>query len=402
MVNIAKRTIPRLWPLDLPIVRLGASPWTLEDALTGLLVMGATGSGKSSGPAALFSRKLLELGLGGIVLCYKREEAGVWVKRMKDAGRESDTCVFGLDSPYRFNFLDFESEQKSSGLNQIDNLANMLLNIASVRRTSPVGNEASWFLPQKKLLIRSSLSLLLLAEVPLTLKAISRVLQSAPSTLDESRNKEWQKNSYLFALLLEAEKKHPDHPELQEVKDYWLAIRPAIGEKNRGPIDAEYTGMVSGPLSRGQVAELFASETNIDPTACFDGKVIIIDLPVEEYEEARQYAALIWSVAFMRACGRRDYNAPGDRPVFLFADEAQAFSTDHDANFFATCRSKGVCNVRMTQNLAGYIKSYGGGGPGALNGQSDLGEFVYENLSPKRRLRDQRLGVQTDRQRHDL
>jgi hypothetical protein len=41
----------------------------------------------------------------------------------------------------------------------------MLLNIASVRRTVPVGNEASWFLPQKKLLIRSSLSLLLLAGV---------------------------------------------------------------------------------------------------------------------------------------------------------------------------------------------------------------------------------------------
>lgn len=50
--------------------------------------------------------------------------------------------MFGLDYPERFNFLDHESKQKASGLNQIDNLAKMLLNIASVRRTAPGGERS--------------------------------------------------------------------------------------------------------------------------------------------------------------------------------------------------------------------------------------------------------------------
>ena len=45
----------------------------LADALTGVCVFGATGSGKPSGPA-----KHLAYGFGGLVLCAKKEERRQW------------------------------------------------------------------------------------------------------------------------------------------------------------------------------------------------------------------------------------------------------------------------------------------------------------------------------------
>jgi hypothetical protein len=101
-----------------------------------------------------------------------------------------------------------------------------------------------------------------------------------------------------------------------------------------------------------------------------------VNIPVEEYLEAGQYAALIWATAFMRATMRRSYNPPHDRPVFLFADESQAFSTEKDIEYHAACRSKGVCVVRMTQNIPGWVKSYGGGQMAQITVDSILGNLV--------------------------
>src|SRR5271165_1681076 len=95
------------WPLDLPLVRFSDRQediWSLGDAVCGTLVTGETGSGKSSGPANLLARKFLSNGFGGMVLCFASDEAATWVKRLKKAGREADTCVFGIGAPWRFNF----------------------------------------------------------------------------------------------------------------------------------------------------------------------------------------------------------------------------------------------------------------------------------------------------------
>jgi hypothetical protein len=364
------------WPLDRTLLKFGKERWTLQDAMTGLLVVGETGSGKSSGPARTFARKFLEAGLGGLVLCFKEDERPAWVKWMKDAGREGDALVFGIDSPHRFNFLDFESKHKSSGLDHIDNLSNLLLDIAVPRKTTPIGNDASWFTPQKKLLIRNSLSLLLLADVPLTIGAMAELLQSQANTPEETKHPEWRQTSYLFDTLRRANDLNGDHPEFRAVEHYWLFTRPRIDAKNRGPLDAEFVGMVDGPLSRGKLSELFGTTTNVDPTQCFDGKVLIIDVSVEEYKEAGQHAALIWLTAFYRATMRRTYRPPESRPVFLFVDEAQAFSTEYDSEYHAACRSKGVCCVRLTQNIPGFVKAYGGGTQAQLTVDSILGNLV--------------------------
>src|SRR5580704_2004816 len=111
------------WPLDLPLVRFSARKedmWTLRDACQGVLIMGENGSGKTSGSGELLARKYLQAGFGGLVLCFKTDEADLWRSYLQHTGREIDGRFFGIDEAFRFNFMDYEA--RSSGLDFAENL----------------------------------------------------------------------------------------------------------------------------------------------------------------------------------------------------------------------------------------------------------------------------------------
>jgi len=123
------------WPLDLPLVhfsRLAADTWTLRDACQGVLIMGENGSGKTSGSGELLARKYLGAGFGGLVLCFKTDEADLWRQYLRRAGRESDGRFFGVNEAYRFNFLDYEAN--TSGVDFAENLVTLLVDIASIQK----------------------------------------------------------------------------------------------------------------------------------------------------------------------------------------------------------------------------------------------------------------------------
>lgn len=50
----------------------------LADALTGVIVFGATGSGKASAVARCLALGYIAAGFGGIVLCAKPDECRQW------------------------------------------------------------------------------------------------------------------------------------------------------------------------------------------------------------------------------------------------------------------------------------------------------------------------------------
>jgi type IV secretory pathway TraG/TraD family ATPase VirD4 len=137
--------------------------------------------------------------------------------------------------------------------------------------------------------------------------------------------------------------------------------RLAFEAKTRGAIEADFTGMFD-PLTRGRIGELFGTVTNLTPDAIFEGKIVVVDLPVARYREVGQYAALIWAQLFQRAVNRRSYEEPYTRPVFLWEDEAHYFTIDQDAQFQRTARSKRISTVRLSQNLPNFLDSYGPNG----------------------------------------
>ena len=123
------------WPLNLPLVRFSErseDTWTLSDAFQGVSIMGENGSGKTSGSGKHLARKFLQNGFGGLVLCFKTDEADLWRSYLKKTGREQDGRFFGVDQEFRFNFMDYEA--RGSGMDFVENLVTLLVDVASIQR----------------------------------------------------------------------------------------------------------------------------------------------------------------------------------------------------------------------------------------------------------------------------
>lgn len=351
------------WPLDLPLIKFSKrheDTWLLSDAYQGVVVFGENGSGKTSGSGRLLAKKYLEAGFGGLCLCFKTDEADLWRKYLKDAGREADGRFFSVDGPYRFNFLSHEADV--SGIDFVENLVTLLVDISSIqKRAEPSGAEQHFWLPQKKKLLRNAITLLQMAREPVKLRTLYRMMIDSARDPEQANSRHWQENSLIFSLLRAAEHAHGNHDEFEFVSEYWLSERPSLNAKTRDCIDADFTGMFD-PLTRLAIGELFGTVTNLTPDDILAGHVVVIDIPVAEHREVGQYAALIWAQLFQRAVDRRKYEAPHTRPVFLWEDEAHYFTIEQDALFQTTARSKGISVVRLTQNLPNFLDAYGATG----------------------------------------
>src|SRR5689334_22282958 len=87
--------------------RIVPVPWTIRHSCEGTVVFGATGSGKTSGSGRHIAHSMLRAGFGGLVLCAKPDEADRWCEWAEECGRDGDARLFGADTGFGFNFLDY-------------------------------------------------------------------------------------------------------------------------------------------------------------------------------------------------------------------------------------------------------------------------------------------------------
>ncbi len=166
--------------------------------------------------------------------------------------------------------------------------------------------------------------------------------------------------------------------------DYALLEFPALSDKTRSIIVSTFTSMVD-VFQRSVLRELFCTTTNVTPEAAADGKIIVIDLPVKEYGEVGRLAQVLMKYVFMRAIERRP-PLDGMRPVFLWADESQNFTSPYDFQFQTTARGARVCTVYLTQNLSNYYATLGAGEEGRASADSLLAnlntKIIHANGDP--------------------
>src|SRR5262245_54939071 len=72
--------------------------WTIDDATKGISIMGGTGSGKTTASGKTLAHEFLNEGWGGLVLCAKSDEAGLWYEYCKKTNRLKDLIIFGKNS----------------------------------------------------------------------------------------------------------------------------------------------------------------------------------------------------------------------------------------------------------------------------------------------------------------
>lgn len=353
-------TVIREWPNE--------QPFRLTDALTGVSVFGATGSGKTSGVAKHLALGYLANDFGGLVLCAKKEERGQWEQWAKMAGKEADLIIIDAGGKHRFNFLDWEASRAGEGGGLTINIVALLDEIAGAiaggAGKAEGGGDNKFFEDALHHMLTNLVDLPLFAGLPVTLPLLRSIVNTAPTSSKEVIDEQWQKSSTCAAIIAEAEQKlrsaDPETREdYEECKNYWLREFPVLSDKTRSIIVLSFSMLVRPFITR-PLRRLFSTDTNIRPEDTFNGKIIIVDLPVQEFRLAGRVASLAWKYCFQVAVLRRmQPRGAYLRPVFLWADEAQNFITDFDAEYQAVARSAGGCTVYLTQNRESYRRVLG-------------------------------------------
>lgn len=357
---------PLRWPLDTTLFSWTKhEPFTLDDACRGVQVWGMTGGGKSSGSGQRLALSYLRHRFGGLVLCAKPGEADTWREYCRRAGRSKDLIVFSPSAPWRFNFLDAEVARPGAGAGLTENVLQLFLTVAEIAARGAGGGEGredeGYWRRSLQQLLRNAIDLLVIATGRVSVPDLYRVVVSAPVSPAEAADAAWRKASFCWTCLAAADAKAKTGYQAHDfplVADYFLLEFPALSDKTRSVVVSTFTSMID-VLNRGVLRELFGTTTNVTPDDCLRGKIIVVDLPVKEFAEVGQFAAVLWKYLFQRAVERRDVRK-NPRPCFLFADESHLFTTSFDALFQTTARSARCCTVYLTQNLNNYRAAYKG------------------------------------------
>lgn len=243
--------------------------WCLKDAFEGVQILGATGSGKSSGSGQALAKAFMESNLGGLVLTAKNDEVLSWKRYAKAAGRETDLLIVGPGSPHKFNFLRYELKRPGTGAGHTENLVNLFCSVleAAERKQGQGGGQDAYWQRTLKQLLRNAIDLAVLSLDDIDLPSLYRIITSAPRSPEEAQSTDWQQSSACFALLEVAKSKviEPDRKnDLELTRDFWLREFPSLAPETRSVIVSTFTSMADCFL-RGLLRNLFCTDLTFTP-----------------------------------------------------------------------------------------------------------------------------------------
>ncbi|MBU6401005.1 MAG: type IV secretory system conjugative DNA transfer family protein [Verrucomicrobia bacterium] len=345
------------YDLETPLCYLSGDPrdaLTIRNACEGIQIWGQSGSGKSTGSGRHLALALLRSGAGGIVFCVKGDEPRVWRDYCARTGRLGDLVVFAPDQPWRFNPLEYQYRRAGSG-HITENIVNLFASLAEVvDRSTGTGANDYWSRAMKQL-VRNAADLAAIARGIPTLDLICQIIGTAPQSPEEARATTWQRSSVCHQCILQGEKR-PKTPIQQgdwpQVVRFWLHEFPTLSDRTRSCIVSTFT-VIADTFVRGELRKLFGTTTNITPEDSFDGKILLLSIPIKTHGELGRLSQVLWKYLWQQAAEGRDVHR-NPRHVFMWADEAQHFLSRADPLFLTTSRSAKVVTVLLTQNVPNY------------------------------------------------
>ena len=226
----------------------------------GELCLGATGSGKSTGSGQALAMSCLAAGFGGLVLTAKPDKRALWESYCRRAGRLADLCVFSPSQPCAYDFLDFECSIVRRGAGITNNIVHLLCEVLQVaERQSDKGAgkmKAIWRRATRQLL-RNVVDLVVMAKGTLSVPDVYQAVISAPTSLKEVGSAEWQRSSFCYRCLRNADarsraRRHPR--DFKIVADFFLLEWPGLSERTRSVVQSTFTSMID-VIHRGILSE---------------------------------------------------------------------------------------------------------------------------------------------------
>lgn len=374
--------------LDTPLLSLSSAGdhFTLRHVVEGLSVMGAVGSGKTTGPLANIVLPLLGLGVGGVFFCAKQQERE-WIESLaRQAGRSSSLLIVAPDQPNRLNILNYLAKRPGVVGSRIDQITEVFMRLARAgRRDSRHASSREPFWDESLLkVVRNAVQIFTAADEPLSASSLNRFIHSAATSHEQVHDRNWQGSSYSYELI----QRGADRAEAGELNsvdrhDFELAARFYLDEFISFPDDTRRSviatwSAAADPLMRGTMAELFGTTTTFVPELAFDGALIVLDIPTNVYGEAGAAVQIAFKHVLQLAVNSRKVRA--DTPVALiYADENHLLASPNtDATFYSTARDKRVANIVATQNLSNYLAKGGEGSRDAVEAMlGNLGFHIW-------------------------
>lgn len=387
---------PPSFDLDSELIALSGkgsvSSWSIRNALEGVQIFGGIGSGKTSGSGRMLALKYLTAGFGGLVLTVKHDERNMWEEYCRLANRLDDLIIVSPGTKNYFNFLEYESSSSDLQKSTSGNIVQVLKTVIRAREEKGSGKSDDPFWETAlDMLISNTIDLCLLAYGKVSVQALYEIVQAVPRQgRDENESKsktdafakayaaaqsKLEKQINAFRKTLSEEENElltdadfydrlicdalPDVRTFKYVCQFFEESFLNLSDKTRSIIDFSFSGFLYG-LLKEPVYSLFCRHTStFSPDDCLNGKIILIDLPVKHFHKAGSDSQVLFKYIWQRAMEKRDVTKNG-RPVFLWADEAQNFLHEYDAEYQATARGSRIATVYISQNLPNYHANMGG------------------------------------------
>jgi hypothetical protein len=381
--------------------------FTIRDLCSGVQIFGGTGSGKSSGSGQTIAVNILKLKkqipeIGGLILTAKGDETAHWLKIMADVGiKQEDIILFGTDGKSSFDFLAYEFTRNDATEGKVINVVKAMKIIAEVAQSEKSSIEAGdnfYWLANASILLTHLLNLLYISGMEVSIANLHKMIASIPEDIAIARKRlrDYEVAKLNFFKKHNASTAEQQRLDLQqeflktlpflekcysiceyvyhnadtrgvisdaEMQDIHLAFAylleeyPAIASRTRSSIDV-MVRLMYYPFTQGQLRQLFTRANNVSPDDIFAGKIIIVNLPVLQYNELGRIAQALWKYFIQKAIERRKIE-DNTAPVFIWADESQYFINEHDQLFLTTARSQRCMSIYLTQNVENYITRLG-------------------------------------------
>lgn len=361
-MNGSAESNPERFDLDTVLLQLSPEDtWTVRDACEGTQIIGATGSGKTSGSGQTIAMAFLRAMFGGLVLTSKKEEAALWEDYCRRAGRLDSLIKVSLTSGHRFDFLRYECNRPGEAAGTPESLVPLLL--AAVQAADrdqhgggrPLGGDVFWENALRQLLLHTVTLALFIAGKELSLDLLTQIVVEAPMSRRAARSERWRS---IVAHAEERATTDVQRRNLAQAARYFGREFPRLGQKLRSSITSMFTTTIA-QITHSHFGEMFASgRVNIVPELTHRGAIILLDIPVNEHGPAGRAVQSIFKYAWQQATARR-YGGDELRPVFLWSDEAQDLVSANDDRFQAKARSARAATVYLTQSVPSYTRALG-------------------------------------------
>jgi hypothetical protein len=297
--------------LDVPLIGLSETDYvSRRQAVEGICITGAPGSGKSANAGKQFAYALLRVpNSGALILTAKAEEPLIWQQYVKDCNREKDLMIFDEKSGHFLDPIAHEFNREGRGAGDVEGAIDLFSTLVALGKKDAPGQAHDPFWERgNEQVMRNVIKLLQLAGEPISIVTIDRCIKSLPTAAGEYEEEAWQKESYCAQLIASIKTRKesltPDQwSDLDFATQFIFKKWPAFDERPRSSLEMTWSGMADKFLFNPFNRIFCSGKCTVTPEMTIkQGRLVLVDFPLLEYgfETARLIQCLI-KLTFQRS-----------------------------------------------------------------------------------------------------